>query len=178
MAKTALGSDMFANIATITVTESAANTITYKKLETGISLMDKVAWIINRVEYHLTFNIGSEFANANDGFAAGLAVANTVSSLYTAAGIIDPTILDLFQLQRVDLGTAASGAILDKIYTKDLSTLPGGGLIVPPTPLYGVAMGSGLTNATTTVLKIYYTLLSLAPDQYWQLVEARRVISS
>lgn len=171
------GTDQFANLATITITESGANTLTYKKLETGISLTEKVAWVISKLEYFYTGD-WSNFAQAGDSLYAGLSVYNGITTFATAAAIVDPTLLDMFRLSRGDFGTAASGTILDHMVRKDFSNMPGGGIIVPPVPLYGWAQGVALTSAVTMVIKAYYTLLELSPDQYWQLVEARRVISS
>ncbi len=170
--------DEFANVATITVTETGANTLTWKKLETGISLTEKVAWIINRVEYFVTGNVSTDFNAANDRLFVALSVAQTAATLVTAAAYVDPTILDLYVLSREDIGAAASGLLMERPYIKDFSTLPGGGIIVPPTPLFMGAQGVSLANAQTVVVKMYYTLINLSTDQYWQLVEARRVISS
>lgn len=170
--------DEFANVATITVTESAANTLTYKKLETGISLNEKVAWVINRVEYFATGNFSTDFNTANDRAFIALSVAQTMATLSAAASYVDPTLLDLYVLSREDFGIASSGGMFERPFVKDFSTLPGGGIIVPPTPLYAAVQGVGLANPQTVVVKMYYTLLNLSTDQYWQLVEARRIISS
>lgn len=166
--------DEFANYAIVTVTESAANTLTFKKLETGISLSEKVAWIINRIEYFLSVINGTNFGAQDDAINFGLSVSNQ----FTTVTILQDTIIDFNYLHRIDLGAAASGFLHQQPSVKDLSNLPGGGLLVPPTPLYLFAKGEALASAVTVTARIHYTLLQLATDQYWQLVEARRVISS
>lgn len=175
MAATSL--DKFTNMATITVTETAANTLTYKKLETGISLTEKVAWLIARIEYYYTGNF-SDFNAANDALHCGLCVANTRASQTTADSYTDSTLLDKMELIRSDYGAAASAQILDRPVYKDWSTIPGGGILVPPVPLYGFAQGVSLAAATTVIIKLFYTLITLQPADYWELVEARRIISS
>ena len=166
--------DQFANQAVITLTESAANTLTFKKLETGVSLFEKVAWLISRIEYFFTPGDFSYFNGTGD----ALTVALTTTSSITSLPITDATVLDIFQLTRLDFGTAANAIMTELLRYKDLSALAGGGLLVPPNPIYGAIQGSGLSTAATVYLKIFYTVITLEPAQYWELVEARRIIAS
>jgi len=166
--------DQFANLAIISVTESAANTLTYKKLETGISLSEKVAWVISRLE----FSSGEFGPTIFNGTGDELRIALTVSNSMTALVGTDPMVLDFLKINRFDYGTAANAIMPVQPIIKDYTNLPGGGIIVPPQPLYLAAVGSGLASATTVVCRIYYTLLPLAVDQYWELIEARRVLAS
>ncbi len=166
--------DKFANYAIVTCTESAANTLTFKKLETGISLSEKVAWVVNRLEYVLTSLNATIFNATADGFYYGLSVSNAFSS----PTVLENTILDYNMMHRVDIGAAASGFFLPMPIIKDFSTLPGGGIIVPPTPLYLFGMGGGLTAAMNVTVRIHYTMRVLKIDEYWELVEARRVLES
>lgn len=166
--------DQFANFAIITVTESAANTLTFKKLETGISIQDKVAWIVNRVEF-LVEEFNATVFNATGDFALfGLSVSNSFSNV----AVSEVSILDYNRVSRIDLGAAASGFFKYEPFVKDFSSMPSGGLLVPPTPLYLFAQGESLTAALRVTCRLYYTTLSLSVDQYWELVEARRALSS
>lgn len=170
--------DKFANVATITVTESAANTLTWQKLETGFSLTEKVAWVISRIEWYVTGDLSTLFNAANDRLFLALTVYNGLTTLASAAAFRDPTILDMYVLSREDFGAAASGIMFERPFIKDFSNLPGGGLIVPPAPLYMGAQGVSLASASTNMAKIFYNTLNLKTEDYWELVEARRVISS
>jgi len=166
--------DQFANLAVITVTESAANTLTFKKLETGISLNEKVAWVINRVDYLVDSLQAAQFNGDGDSLKFGLCVNNAL----TVANFNEGSILDMELYQRSDFGAAASGKIIHLPLTVDFSSMPAGGIIVPPVPIYLFAKGNGLVAAATVIARIWYTLLPLATDQYWELVEARRVLES
>lgn len=168
-----MAQDVFANQAVITVTESAANTLTFKKLETGISLFDKVAWIVHRLEYYF-FMSAANWNGDSDSLTMALTVANNITSL----SLTDPNVLDLLQVSRQDWGAAASMFPCYRPTVKDFSPLPGGGLITPPNPLYGAAVGSGLAGAQTYYLKMFYTVKELKTEEYWELVEARRLVSS
>lgn len=166
--------DQFANQAVIRCTETGANTLTFQKLETGISLFDKVAWVISRLEYLVSVADFGYFNSTVDSLAFGLSTVNTLTTL----DITNSAIFDYNFITRLDLGTAASGMMLTQPFIKDFSQLAGGGIIVPPTPLYLGVVGAGLSAAATIVCKMYYTNLPLKPEQYWELVEARRMITS
>lgn len=167
--------DKFANYAVLTCTESAANTLTFKKLETGISLTEKVGWIINRIEYYLTHLNTTVFNAAGDAFYYGLALSNG----FSVPAVDRNEIIDYNQHEFQIYGAAAStGEFVRRPLVKDLSTLPGGGILIPPAPLYLYAMGSGLTAANGVTARIHYTMISLKTEEFWELVEARRVLSS
>jgi hypothetical protein len=166
--------DQFANYAILSLLESAANTLTFKKLETGISLNEKVAWVVNRIEYFINNLQAAMFNTDGDTYSYGL----SVSGAFATAALTETTVIDFNQVCRLDFGTVASALMVQKPITKDFSQMPGGGILVPPTPLYLFGVGYGLAAAQALTARIHYTLLSLSVDQYWELVEARRVLSS
>lgn len=169
--------DEFANTASITVTETGNNTLTYVQLQTGIGLNEKVAWIINRIEYYISSYFSDLFNADNDELHLGVSQANVLASQNTLAAYRDPALIDKIAIHRCDLGVAASGFYRELPIIKDFSSLPGGGLIMAPVPLFGFAQGVGLASASSSVIKLFYTQIELAVDQYWQLVEARRGLS-
>lgn len=171
MAKAA--TDTFANLAVITVTESAANTLTFKKLETGISLFEKLAWVIHRVEYFFDVN-ATQFNATGD----ALTIALTATDQIAALTATNQSCLDICEVLRLDWGTAATESTVLRPWVRDFTDLPGGGIIVPPNPLYLAAKGTSLVAASSTTARLYYTNYQLTPDQYWELVESRRIISS
>jgi hypothetical protein len=166
--------DVFANYAIISVTESAANTLTFKKLETGISLTEKVAWVVNRIEYIIGNWTSVLFTTTADSITFGLSLSNA----FVSPEMTENTIVDYNQIL-VDIYGAATNAQYHQMpIVKDLSTLPGGGVLVPPAPLYLFAKSTGLAVAETITARLHYTLRTLKVDEYWELVEARRVLSS
>lgn len=166
----------YTNIAHIAVTESAANTLTFQKLETGISTNQKVGWLLHKLEYFMAGVVTSAiFDTGADSFLGGLVASNALTDLSDQS---NPAILDSIQVRRIDLGTAASGLFYNSPIIKDFSMLPGGGLLVPPNPLYAAAKGSSLGAATTMRIRLYYSALELKTDDFWQLLEMYRLISS
>jgi hypothetical protein len=165
--------DQYANIAAVTVAETAADTLTAAKFAFPFSIMDKMGLIISRIEYY--FNTPSALNGTLDFTTLALIAGPSVVDI-TAQN--DPLVIDSVALQRVDLGVAATGTFILKPYVKDLSQLPGGGILVAPNPLYGAVKGSGEAAAAGGWIKLFYTYIQMAADEYWQLVESRRIISN
>jgi hypothetical protein len=177
MAGKTAGMDTFANVFGIGLTESAANTLTYRRLETGFSLADKIAWVIHRLEYYLAFSRAVVFNTTGDEMVMGVCLSNVFSTMASAVVYTDPAVVDWLHLRREDYGVAASGEVVYEPYVKDFTNLPGGGLIVPPVPVFGFIQGTGCASAGVSVIKGFYTVRELSTDDYWQLVESRRVIT-
>jgi len=117
--------------------------------------------------------------NGNGDFTlVALCATDQISTLGGGATITNPAILYGRKFTRLDLGVAATGIIREDPFIVDFSTLPGGGLIVPPNPLFLGVQGSGEAAAAQVMTRLYYTNYELSPDEYWELVEARRIISS
>lgn len=169
--------DRFANMATINNIESAANTLTFKKLETSFGTFEKVAWIIHRIEYYLN-SPSTAWNGTDDTLTVALTVSNSIASLITGAAITDPAIIDQVAFGRFDWGAAASGIMVEKPFVHDFTSMPSGGLIIPPAPLYGAIQGSGMASVGLCTQRIYYTIKQLATDEYWELVEARRLLTA
>lgn len=165
--------DSYANVAAIKVVETAANTQTAAKFAFPFSIMDKMALVIQRIEYILG---GLTALNSSgDGLYLALTASATLKDITDQA---DPLMIDSYRHVRLDMGTAASGLILEQPFIKDFTNLAGGGLLVAPSPLYAMAEGVGLASASSSWMRLYYTYLELSSDEYWQLVESRRIISS
>jgi hypothetical protein len=165
--------DSYANVAALLVEEATANTGKWEKFAFPFSIMDKMALLLSRVEY--ICNIPGAIAAGGDAIFMGLSVS---ANLADVSAQNDPLIIDDIELSRLDTGVAASATILAMPYYKDFSTLPGGGILVAPAPLYGYIKGASCGAASSAWIKLYYTYLELAADEYWQLVESRRIISS
>lgn len=166
--------DVYAQLALLSVLESAPVTLTFKKLETGVGVTEKIAWILNKVEYFIGSPTAAIFNGTDDLLLFGLSVSNG----WATPSMVEETIIDLNEFSRRDFGAAASGGFMVQPIVKDLSTLPGGGILVPPNPLYLWAKGSGLAAAETVFARIWYQILEMAPQDYLELLQARTVLES
>lgn len=166
-------SDTFANVAAIGVEESAPNTLTMFKFAFPFSIMDKMALVINRMEYWLS----TPAVMNGDGDSLFMGVI--ASSVITDPAVqSDPVLVDSVKWQRNDFGAAASGFLWHAPLVKDFSSMPGNGILVAPNPLYAFIKGGGLSAAASGWVKLFYTYMELSTDEYWQLVESRRIISN
>lgn len=165
--------DKFANVAAVSVTESGTDTQTATKFAFPFSIMDKMALLINRIEYFFN-SLGVLNSTTDTTYMALLAAASVVD--ITAQN--DPLIVDTVRYTRYDLGTAASGLLLSAPVTRDFSTMPGAGILVAPNPLYAAIKSTGASGAASGWIRLYYTYMEMDTDEYWQLVESRRIISS
>lgn len=165
--------DVYANLAAVKALESAANTLSYALFDFPFSIMDKMGLLINRVEYF--FGSISQLNTTGDECIVGLIAAKSISDPTVQN---DPVMLDSMKIERDDFGTAASGTINWQPLIKDFSALPGGGILVAPSPLSAFIKATGAAAACQCWIRMYYTYMSLSTEEYWQLVESRRIISS
>jgi len=165
--------DLYANVAALQVTESAAGTLTAEKFAFPFSIMDKMAILVSRLEYWP--GDLNQLNGTGDYVLGGITVSATPTDLRNQA---DPQVIDSFSLGRIDLGAAATGLFVNMPWVKDFANLPGGGILLAPNPLYVAVKSSGAGGPMSLWVRMYYTYMQLATDEYWQLVESRRIISS
>lgn len=164
--------DKFVNMAFAKVTESAINTMTFSEIQTGVSLFDKVAWVIHMILWHPSKATVRQVSTDSDGFSMGLTVSNKISSI----DMSDPAVIDVFDIFAHGMGTPATGMHSHRPFVRDFTHLPGGGLIVPPKPVYLVIQGESLAAVGIAEARIYFTHRELSTEDYWELVEARRMV--
>jgi len=174
MAAIKTAGDNFVSQAVFNVTESAANTLTFEKLETGLSVYDKIGWVLARIEFKPLAGTWALFNGSGD----LLSMAITITNSLTALADDNPAVLVKKVMLRTDLGVAATGAFEDTSFVYDYSTLPGGGLLTLPNPLYFGILGSGLTGPSTVVCRLYFQAIPLADSDYFNLVQARQLLIS
>jgi hypothetical protein len=124
------------------------------------------------VEYKYSFSAGLTLTDL-DFFAYGL----RADSSLVAPDITDPAVIDVHYYNYYVVGTiTARNSVHDRDVT-DFTAMPSGGLIVAPTSLYAYLV-NGLTGITVTLsVRVWFTLVDLSTEDYWQLVESRRKIT-
>jgi len=172
MAKLTGQVDKFANLLIARVGESAANTLTFEQLPQVTTLLEKKAYLLNRLQYELTQGSWQELKADNESIQFGIALSNN----FTAPGINEPTIVD-YNRHFVTVQSAVGFVDRKTGITKDFSTFPGGGILLPTRPLYLFTLGSGLAAATDVTLRMYFTVVDLTPADYWDLVESLQAFS-
>lgn len=167
--------DVYANQGYVEVIPAAANTLTFTELATFVSVFEKKAFLINRISYYLSIAaLGSEMDAETDYAQFGLTVSNT----WTTPQIGEASIFDWNSLQVILNAAGVSGHLYPQPFDKDFSTMPGGGLLVPSRPIYLFLKTNGWAIAGSAAARIYFTVKDLKAEEYWELVEATRLVTS
>lgn len=164
--------DRYANLAAMTVTQTVLNTDVYGSFNFPFSIMDKIGLIISRIEYQPTAL--NQLDADQDSILCAITVANNVADPHD---VTDPRLVDYVSfIKRMD--AAPTSSFLEQIpVVKDFSTLPGGGLLVAPNPMYLLVHTGGAAAVMGCRVRFWYTWFTMAPDEYWELVESRRVVA-
>lgn len=160
----------FASSFSLSVTESAANTLTFEKIESGLMPLDKVGWVLQKLQFQVS---ALQYMNGTgDSITFGICVSNKLTDINPDnSGVIYSRVV-----QRLDFGAAASASIYDWNYECDLSNLQGGGVLVLPSPLYLAAYGGGLSAASTVLLRAYFFPIVMSDSDYFNLVQSRQIL--
>lgn len=167
--------DVFANMAFLGVTESAANTLTFAQLQLANALMsEKVAMVIHRIQ--VFSSVGPSAFNAS-GDQQRIAVCLT-DRLTDIQDLSQPEILTTITKERWDFGAAASGMVVTTPLDFDFNAMPGGGILVPADRIYVGVQGLSLAVATSAYIRLWYTIMPLSKEDFWDLIEARRIMTT
>lgn len=164
--------DKYVNKAYGEVTESAAGTLSFGEIQTGMAMFEKVAWIIHRIHWFPSAASLLQLTAVSDYLTMALVGSDKMSSL----SLRDQAVYDIFVIRPLVYGTAASAEQMVIPVIRDMSNLPGQGLIVPPRPLYIACISGGFANPAIVSARIEFTYKELKADEYWELVEATRII--
>ena len=164
--------DVFANKFYGASTESAANTLTFTEIQTNVSIMEKTAWCLHRLEWFVDATAWGALVATDDRISAALCSTNSLTSLSLGdAGVIDFADFGIKLLSSVGFQITLGPNI-----TRDFTSLPGGGLLIAPRPLYVAVQGVSLAAAQTVKVRGYYTSKTLSADEYIELVDFYRIV--
>ncbi len=163
MAKTS--KDAYANVAFGTVTQSAANTLTFGQVQMGVGLFEGKAMLIHRIKYRPTSTALREIVTNADRIIVGLTTSNRLSAIFDVA---DPAIID--QKDIVGIGVGVEPYQLPLV--TDFTMLPGGGKLVPANPLWVACMSQGFAAAAILRVDLEFTFVELSPQDYLEVIQS------
>jgi len=163
--------EQYANKFYGSVTETAANTLTFKEIPTNVDVFSKIAWVLHRLEWFVAQTDLDKIAGANDEIRMALCSTDKLTTL----ALNDAGLIDLCTASSI-MVTLASWQFFNKPFIRDFSTMPGGGLIIAPRPLYIAAQGNSLASAITAEVRGYFTAQELKADEYLELVDFYRIV--
>lgn len=163
--------DQYTNIVQVGVTQSATDTLTFQEVDMGLTIFQKVGLIINRVEVQLSSTVYALLAANADRGQIGLTQSNQITSI----GIQEAAVLMQHEIKVQTVGTPASAFFVEDPLVFDYTGLPGGGLLITPKPLYAAVNSDGLGSAMTEIIfRLYFQIVELKAEEYFELLEARR----
>ncbi|MBA7550349.1 hypothetical protein ES705_42861 [subsurface metagenome] len=168
-----MAADKYANQGYVFVVPTL-NTLSFAELATFVSVFEKKAFLVNRIEYFLGVDGMEEMDAEADTVSYGLSTSNKFAS----ANIAEPTIFDFNNKFVVLQAAGVSSHIISQPFVKDLSTLPGGGALVPCRPIFLFMVSTGWVAASRIDARIYFTVVDLKAEEYWELVEATRLVGT
>lgn len=172
MAKEKRVQDEFSSIVYQTVTEAAANTLTFAQIQTGYGSLQKTGWVLHKLEYYISAAT-LDLLQADDDI---LQIALVTSNLVTTLSLADASLVDLLELG-LAVYTSVGVSWHIKPIIRDFTTLPGGGKLILPYPLWLGIRGTSLGAACTGALRMYFTERDLKDSEWMDLVQQTRLLS-
>ncbi len=165
--------DKYANQAFVSLVPTL-NVLSFRELATFVSVFEKRAFLIARIEYFFTSSTLLELDAETDFVNFGLSTSDT----FAAATLQVPQIFDFNQVMIGLAGAGVSSHVHTQPFLKDLSTLPGGGHLVPCRPIFLWMASGGFVAAGKLSARLYFTVVDLKAEEYWELVEATRLVGA
>lgn len=164
--------DKYAQIGYLTVTETAAATLTFAGLSVFSNVLSNKGMVIHRAEYSLPRQDWSKLNASNEQVIFGLSGSEKITTTIMS----NPEIYDYNDTIQVHMGTAGTGVYIDQPKVKDYTSLPGGGLLVPADRLFAYIAGVSTTDPLTVTCRFWFTIIELGPQDYLELAQAMRVL--
>lgn len=175
MANGSSSADKFDQIMGLSVTMSAANTLTFSRVAIGITLFDYAAFIISRIEYQINRASATEIQANTD--SATMAITGS-SSVADIVDLTNPAVYDSITLTPIAAGAPANFQLMRQPLVKDFSAHEGGGLIVPAQDIFLAMVTSGFGPAGVATARVYYRVMKLAAADYLELAQRQRVLTT
>ncbi|MBA7705371.1 hypothetical protein ES703_114199 [subsurface metagenome] len=168
-----MATDKYANQGYVGLTPTL-NTLSFAELATFVSVFEKKAFLLNRIEYFHGLTGLLEMDAETDYVSFGLSTSDS----FAIAQLGESQICDYNQLAALLTGAGVSSQLFVNPVVKDLANMPGGGILVPCRPIFLWMHSQGWAVTGSISARIYFTVVDLKADEYWELVEATRLVGA
>lgn len=162
--------DKYANVAQIEVIETAAGTITFAELVTGISLAQGIGMVIDELDYYPTQTSLDDVVTTPDELGMALTVSNTLANLSPTNRTV---IHNCTITAGPTIGTNAGDGRLIKVPFVYQFFPP---MIVASPRLYAGIIGASLAAPATLNLRIFFRYIPLTTAEYLEIAEAHLLV--
>ena len=158
--------DRFANILMAQVVMSAANTITFKEILTGISLGMGIGMLIDQIDYHVPRATVAELLTTVDTLHIGFTVSD---------GLVDLSADDRQVIHMTELAqTLTTSGVVQVVSPLSHQFFPP---IIRAAPrLFLACNTAGFASAATVQARMYFRYIDLSTQEYLELAETGLVI--
>ena len=158
--------DKYSNLASATVTQTAADTETFAEMLTGISLGQGRGMLIDQVDYFFPQAVVELLSATGDNLRFGWTTSNATAAL----GALARTTIHMMQLMKGPIiGTPASGSELLVLPLSDKFDPP---LIVAAPRLFVAVASTSLGAVASITSRIYFRYVELTDREYLELAES------
>jgi len=157
--------DRYTNLASIEVTETAANTLTFAELLTGISLGQGTGILIDQLDYYPTSPSLDDLVLPADTITMAICTSNAITTL----NINQRSVIHAMSLHAGPaIGTNAGGGMFTREPFIHQFFPP---IILAAPRLFLAAQGASLAAAITLRLRMYFRYIELTDKEYLELAE-------
>jgi len=176
MPKMTAGADRYSQKVYVTALQGAANALTFQRIETGYGSLERIGWVLQRLEYYFFYNtteIATQLLLASDDLIqAAIVTSNLISEISPAMAAV----VDMFEL-RADVRSAVGVAHYNQPFIRDFTNLAGGGKLCLPYPLYLAIDSNSIASAISAKALIHFQQVQLSDQDWVELVETTRLLS-
>lgn len=165
--------DRYANIAGVELTMSAANTMSFVELRTGIGMQadrkTAVGMLIDEIDYSPKQKVFNDMNATGDRLSVGITVSNQVTDL---EDVTDKRILHSANIYRLDGGTAGNFVI--QVVPLVYQFFPA--IIHAERAVFLAADSLGLADPEVIRMRMYYRTVTLTDGEFIELSEVFRLV--
>jgi hypothetical protein len=169
-----MAKDRFDQFMFLSVTMSAANTLTFSEVAIGGAVFEYAGLIFTRIEYYPAADLFDDLASSTDTVDIALTGSNGLADL----SVDQAQLYDRLSLNAAAFGTPANVIQHALPFVHDFSTMPGGGLMVPAQTLYIGMVTAGFGAATSASVRAYYHIEKLTAADFVELVQRYRILTT
>lgn len=159
--------DVYSNRAFITLTMSAANTLTFGQVQFGVGLFQGVAALIHRIELFPSAASMRELVAVADSMYFAITNRDDLASLDP----VNQSVFGALSVLPMMVGGVVSLSLEKLPLVISYVDLPGGALIIPANPLFVGMTSLGFGAAGQVSAVIYLTFKQLTDAEYVELVQ-------